>query len=102
MIGYAVEASDGSIGEVDDATDLAPRYFAVKTGPWIFGRRVILPLTMVERVDSDSRKVFVSRTKDEIKNAPEYDQASVQQGDYRELDRYYGSPGDDYGRRTRR
>jgi PRC-barrel domain len=102
MIGYTVEASDGSIGEVDDAADLAARYFAVKTGPWIFGRRVIVPLTMVDRVDSDSRKVFVSRTKDEIKNAPEYDHTSAQERDYRKLDRYYGSPADDYSRRSRR
>jgi hypothetical protein len=57
---------------------------------------------MVDRVDSDSRKVFVSRTKEEIKNAPEYDHASAQEGDYRELDRYYGSPVDDYSRRSRR
>jgi hypothetical protein len=102
IIGYTVEASDGSIGEVDDATDLAARYFAVKTGPWIFGRRVMLPLTTVERVDHDSGKVFVSRTKDEIKNAPEYDETPAQEGYYRELDRYYGSPADDYSRRTRR
>ena len=102
IIGYTVEASDGSIGEVDDATDLAGRYFAVKTGPWIFGRRVILPLETVEQVHYDSKEVLVSLTKEEIKNAPEYDETSAQEDYYRELDRYYGSPADHYSTRSRR
>jgi hypothetical protein len=102
IIGYSVEAADGTLGEVEDGADLAGRYFAVETGPWIFGRRVILPLRTVERVDYETRQVFVSRTKDEIKNAPEYDETSARDDYYRELDRYYGSPADDDGRRRRR
>ena len=74
LIGYSVEATDGSIGKVDEATDEVGRsYLVVDTGPWIFGKKVMLPAGVIERVDLDDEKVFVSRTKDEIKNAPEFD-----------------------------
>ena len=35
--------------------------------------RVMLPAAVIDRVDADEEKVYVSRTKDEIKNAPELD-----------------------------
>ena len=74
VVGYGVEATDGSIGKVDDATyDVGSSYLVVDTGPWIFGKKVLLPAGVVERVDLDAETVFVNRTKDEIKNAPEFD-----------------------------
>ena len=74
LIGYSVEATDGGIGKVDDATGEAGRsQLIVDTGPWIFGKKVLLPAGVVERVDMDTETVFVNRTKDEIKNAPEFD-----------------------------
>ena len=58
----------------------------VDTGPWIFGRVVLLPAGVVERVDHRSRTVLVDRTKEQIRNAPEYADAP----DYRDrLARYY-------------
>ena len=45
----------------------------VDTGPWIFGRKVILPAQTIERIDLEDRVVFVDRTKEEIENAPEFD-----------------------------
>jgi hypothetical protein len=45
----------------------------VDTGPWIFGRKVLLPAGTVQRVDHAERKVYVDRTKDQIKDSPEYD-----------------------------
>ena len=92
LVGYDVQALDGSIGEVDEATDeLDASFIAVKTGPWIFGKRVILPAMVVERVDHDAAKVYVSRTKEEIKNAPEFDESHVTEAYQVELNRYYGS-----------
>ena len=97
IVGYAVEALDGGIGEIDEATDeLGRTFIAVKTGPWIFGKRVVLPAMVVERVDHDARKVYVSRTKDEIKNAPEYDDAYSHEQHRLELVRYYGPGGAGY------
>ena len=74
LTGYSVEARDGGIGKIDEATGEAGRsQLIVDTGPWIFGKKVLLPAGVIERVDPDTETVFVSRSKDEIKNAPEFD-----------------------------
>jgi len=90
--GFDVEATDGSIGKVDEATYESGRsYLVVDTGPWIFGKKVMLPAGVVKGVDEQERTVFVDRTKDEIKNAPEYDEASQGDDEYRgQLGSYYG------------
>ena len=44
ITGYKVEALDGSIGKVDRATyQTNGSYIVVDTGPWIFGKKVVLP-----------------------------------------------------------
>ena len=91
VVGYEVEAIDGGIGKIDEATyDAGASYVVVDTGPWIFGKKVMLPAGVVDRVDLDAETVFVSRTKDEIKNAPEFDDTSRGDDQYRErLGGYY-------------
>src|SRR5215211_9300326 len=75
LVGYSVEARDGGIGKIDEATGEAGRsQLIVDTGPWIFGKKVLLPAGVVERVDLDTETAYVSLTKDQIKNAPEFDQ----------------------------
>lgn len=72
--GFGVAATDGDIGKVDEATyDVGSSYIVVDTGPWILGRKVLLPAGVIERIDLDNRKVEVRLTKDQIKNAPEFD-----------------------------
>ena len=74
VVGYGVEALDGSIGKVDDATyDVSGSFIVVDTGPWIFGKKVMLPAGVIRDVDHDDEKIFVHRTKEQIKNAPELD-----------------------------
>src|ERR687895_917127 len=74
LIGYSVEATDGGIGKIDDATnEVGSSYVVVDTGPWIFGKHVLLPAGVVERVDADSETIYVNLTKEEIKNSPEWD-----------------------------
>jgi len=74
VTGYEVEASDGSIGKIDEVTyETGSSYIVVDTGPWIFGKKVMLPAGVVREVDQESETVFVDRTKDQIKHAPEYD-----------------------------
>jgi hypothetical protein len=93
LTGFKVEARDGGIGKVDETTHEAGGSFVVvDTGPWIFGKKVMLPAGVVERVDLDSETVFVNRTKDEIKNAPEFDpELHRDDNAYRErLGSYYG------------
>jgi hypothetical protein len=94
LTGFSVEATDGSIGKIDEATyQTSQSYIVVDTGPWIFGKKVLLPAGVVQRVDLDTETVFVTRTKDEIKNAPEFDEATYRSDAYRTQvgDYYTGS-----------
>lgn len=96
VTGYGVEALDGSIGKIDEATyDTGSSYLIVDTGPWIFGKKVMLPAGVVLRVDTTDEKVHVNRMKDEIKDAPELDDFKDEA--YREkLGSYYGPGGPGY------
>ena len=93
LTGSSVEATDGSIGKVDDATnEIGSSYIVVDTGPWIFGKHVLLPAGVIERVDRDSETVYVNRTKDEIKNSPEWDDTRGADESYRsEIGSYYST-----------
>ncbi|MFD7430551.1 PRC-barrel domain containing protein [Streptomyces sp. NPDC059818] len=74
LIGYKVEATDGSIGKVDKhSDDVNSSYLVVDTGVWIFGKHVMLPAGTVRTVDQAERKIFVDLTKDQIKDSPEFD-----------------------------
>ena len=93
MVGYHVHATDGDIGKIDETSDdVGTSRIVVDTGPWIFGRKVVLPAGTVQRVDDEDRKVYVDLTKDQIKNSPELDDTMTQDDPaYRDrLDTYYG------------
>ena len=96
LVGYKVAALDGEIGKIDDATyDVGTSYLVVDTGPWIFGRKVMLPAGVVRNVDHDRQVVHVERSKDQIKNSPEFDDSMLQDMKYRErLGTYYGESGE--------
>ena len=89
--GFSVEAQDGSIGKIDEATnEVGGSYIVVDTGPWIFGKKVLLPAGMIERVDRTDERVFVALTKEQIKNAPEFDDMTYRDDEYRSsLGDYY-------------
>ena len=93
LTGLEVEATDGSIGKIDEATeDSGASCIVVDTGAWILGKKVLLPAGVIERVDLDEEKVYVNRSKDEIKDAPEYDADRLHDETYRsEVSAYYGS-----------
>jgi hypothetical protein len=95
LSGFEVEAIDGSIGKVDEATnEVGGSFVIVDTGPWIFGKKVLLPAGVIDRVETEEEKVYVNRTKDEIKDAPEFDESRYQESDYRnEVGSYYGPGG---------
>jgi hypothetical protein len=92
LTGFKIEATDGSIGKIDEATyEVGSDYIVVDTGPWILGKKVMLPAGVISRIDSEDEHVFVDRTKDEIKNAPEFDENSHRDSGYRDqLGSYYG------------
>ncbi|HET6623624.1 MAG TPA: PRC-barrel domain-containing protein [Gaiellaceae bacterium] len=98
LSGYEVEATDGSIGKVDEATYETGRSFlVVDTGPWIFGKKVMLPAGVIRSIDTTDERVFVNRTKDQIKDSPEYDDTMLDDESYRSrLGSYYGQGGHGY------
>jgi hypothetical protein len=89
--GFSVEALDGSIGKIDETTsEVGSSYVVVDTGPWIFGKKLMIPAGLVRDIDPDTETIFVNRTKDEIKNAPEFDEKRFHDQAYRdELGSYY-------------
>jgi hypothetical protein len=97
MSGFDVEALDGGIGKVHEATyEVGASYIVVDTGPWIFGKKVLLPAGVVDRINLDHETVHVRRTKEQIKGAPEMDEFTFRDEPYRsELGSYYdlGGPG---------
>ena len=90
VVGYDVEATDGSIGKIDEASnDAASSYLVVDTGFWIFGKKRLIPAGVITRVDDDERKVCVAMTKDQIKSAPDYE--APDRDDRDRYETYYGS-----------
>ncbi|UNO39358.1 PRC-barrel domain-containing protein [Streptomyces sp. MST-110588] len=95
LTGFKVEATDGSIGKVDKhSDDVGSAYIVVDTGPWIFGKQVLLPAGTISSVDAAEQTIYVSRTKEEIKNSPEFDKEKhLGDPDYHQsIGTYYRSP----------
>ena len=89
--GFDVAALDGDIGEIDDATyDVGSSYIVVDTGPWIFGKKVLIPASALVRADLDERKVYLRLTKDQIKASPELSD-SITDADRDRVGTYYES-----------
>jgi hypothetical protein len=52
----------------------------------------VIPAGVIRDIDPDTETIFVNLTKDEIKNAPEFDETTYRDQSYREeLGRYYYS-----------
>ena len=52
FVGYDVEATDGGIGKIDEASNEAgSAYLVVDTGFWIFGKKRMIPAGVIDRVD---------------------------------------------------
>ena len=78
VTGFDVEALDGHVGKVDEATyDNERGALVVDTGFWIFGKK---------------RKVLVACTKDQIKSAPDFEEQQEEDESYRSgVGSYYAS-----------
>ena len=90
LTGYMVVAVDGDLGHVEADYETKPAYLDVDVGSWLFGRHVTVPVGLVERIDTADKKVYVDRTKDQIKDAPTYAETVADHVDYLErLGSYY-------------
>ena len=97
VIGYYIEATDGNIGHVEDLLiedeTWAIRYVVVDTVNWWPGKKVVLSPQWIRDVSWMDSRVYVNVSRDRVKNAPEYDPASIMDRDYENrLYEHYGSP----------
>lgn len=74
LTGYDVQALDGSIGEIGESTaESGSARIVVETGFWIFGKKRMIPAGAITRVDHDDRVVHVNLTKEQVKEAPDFE-----------------------------
>jgi hypothetical protein len=93
LVGYDVEATDGSIGKIDESTAEAGRqHIVVDTGFWIFGKKRLIPAGTMKQISHDDEKVFVSMTKDQVKEAPDFDETRRDDAEYRSTHEQYYDP----------
>ncbi|GAB4375542.1 MAG: hypothetical protein Kow00121_21390 [Elainellaceae cyanobacterium] len=87
ILSYDVYSGNDKVGSVKDLlVDETGRfrYFVVDTGPWIFGKSVLLPMGQV-RLDHNDKRVYASGlTREQVENLPEYDQNATLDYDYEE------------------
>jgi hypothetical protein len=92
IVGFAVEARNAGVGEVDEAIEAGGiGRLIVDSESTMSRRKVLLPFGIIEHVDVDSRTVFLDRSKEEIESAPEFDPEV-----HRKDARYYELIGDHY------
>jgi len=74
---YTVAASDGRIGTVSDIlfddASWRVRWVVVDTGSWLPGRKVLLPLSALGRLDENGSEFDVNLTKQQVKDSPDSD-----------------------------
>lgn len=93
VVGYDVEASDGSIGSIDDSTlDAGRQHVVVDTGPWIFGKKRLIPARAITRIEHEDKTVHVNLTKDQIKDAPDFDDVESDDDEHRSTHGEYYRP----------
>ncbi len=75
--GYAIRATDGVIGKVDDLyfddEDWAIRYLVVDTGGWLSGRKVLISPIAIGQPDWLDGVLPVALTKAKVEHAPDID-----------------------------
>ncbi|HKB09735.1 MAG TPA: PRC-barrel domain-containing protein [Vicinamibacterales bacterium] len=81
MRGYHIVATDGGIGHADDflvdEDGWTLRYIVVDTSNWIGGRSVVIAASAIARIDSPDRKIYVTLTRDAVRNSPSTETADI-------------------------
>ena len=77
--GYHIHASDGEIGHlkdfiVDEKT-LQVKFIVIDTHNWFGGKKVLLAIKNIKKVEWDNSKVFVVITVNAVKNSSEFDES---------------------------
>ncbi len=106
--GYNIQATDDSIGHVDDFIvediDWDIRYFVIDTSNWWFGKKVLVAPQWAQQVSWEDRNVQIGLSRQAIKESPEWDSTININREYEaRLYEHYRQPGYwDVGSRRRR
>ncbi|TVP96273.1 MAG: PRC-barrel domain containing protein [Roseinatronobacter sp.] len=95
MMGYYIEAKDGSIGHVEDILieghGWETRYLLIDTRSWWPGRKVLISPKWASSVSWSDRKVYLDMTREHVRTSPEYDPRKPIDHSYEErLHAHYG------------
>jgi hypothetical protein len=95
VTGYGVQASDDAVGHVEDflvdPDGWAVRYLIIDPQSWWPGKHVLVAPSWVEDIDWSGGTIRMGHTRNEIKNAPEYDVTKAVERDYESrLHGHYG------------
>ncbi|MFZ2653768.1 MAG: PRC-barrel domain-containing protein [Victivallales bacterium] len=77
MIGFTINGVDGELGKLkdfyfDDAT-WTVRYMALETGGWMSGRRTLVSIAALGKMNWASRTINVNLTREQVRNSPHAD-----------------------------
>ena len=76
VTGYAIEASDGTIGHVRDflaeETSWVIQHFEVETGHWYAGKEILISTDRITRISYSESKVYVNLTKADIERTGDH------------------------------
>jgi hypothetical protein len=95
--GYAIRATDGNIGKVDDFyfddQDWGIRYLVVDTGSWLSGRKVLISPVSLGHAGWMGRQLPVSLTRAQVEHSPDIDtRKPVSRQQEARYAGYYGYP----------
>ena len=98
VTGHHIHAADGEIGHVDDFViddeTWTIRYLIIDTRNWWPGKMVLVSPQWIERVSWSEAKLFVSLSREDIKQSPEYTEDTLLTRDYETgLHRHYERQG---------
>jgi hypothetical protein len=89
LVGYDVDATDGTIGSIDESsTEADTAFVVVDTGSWLSGTKRMIPAGLVTGVDHDAKKLWVTVSKDQVEAAPDYEEFVEESR--KEYSDYYG------------
>jgi hypothetical protein len=96
VAGYGIEATDGTVGRVDDFVfeddSWKIRYLLAATRDWWPGKRVLIGVEWVDRVSWPDKRVFVEVTREQVKSSPE-PVDSIDRDYERRMHEHYGRTG---------
>lgn len=88
VTGYYVEATDGSIGHIEDfvldETEWAIRYLMIDTKNWWPGKMVLISPHWLRDIAWADEQVFIDVTREKVKGAPEFEPSMTIDREYEE------------------